>query len=509
MARLMTIWQATASWRAVLRRPEIMAFLPAVTLAAFWLGGEEMLVLTALATPLLFALAGAFRFTADPVTPVMGLSTATALTRIVADQIAAAAAAHESTGVLIVQIDDVAELYTRHGPAAMAEIHDRVADRLISALRREDRVARMGDGRFAIALEPVPRLDIEAMVQIAARLQASVMPPLSLDATRIYITASVGFCAGARAPGTTAEALIDAASDAATDAVRQGPAAIRAWTPDVTGRSNARGALRDMLEAAFLDGQFVPWFQPQVSTETGALTGFEALARWQHPERGIVPPAEFLAAVTESGMGPRLADVMLVGALSALRDWDRAGLHVPRVAINLSDSELRDPKLVDRIRWELDRFDLRPERLACEVLETVIAQTDDDVIVRNLAALAGLGCLIELDDFGTGHAAIGNVRRFSVSRIKIDRSFVARVGQDREQQRCVTAILAMAEHLGLDTLAEGDETAEDHTMLAQLGCRHVQGFSIARAMPLAETMAWLPDWRARMRPAPRIASRQH
>ena len=146
---------------------------------------------------------------------------------------------------------------------------------------------------------------------------------------------------------------------------------------------------------------------------------------------------------------------------------------------------------MDRLRWELDRFDIAASRLTVEVLETVIAQTANDTIVRNLRALADMGCLIDLDDFGTGHASIANIKRFSVGRIKIDRSFVTQIDSDTEQQNIVAAILTLAERLELDTLAEGVESAAEEAVLRRLGCRHVQGFAIARPMPFAEIEAWI------------------
>jgi EAL domain-containing protein (putative c-di-GMP-specific phosphodiesterase class I) len=252
-----------------------------------------------------------------------------------------------------------------------------------------------------------------------------------------------------------------------------------------------REASRDAIEAALDAGQIRPHFQPQISTDTGAVTGFEALARWHHPERGLLLPGEFLAPLEEAGLSERLGEVMLFHALSALAHWDKAGLAVPTVAVNFSAAELRNPRLPERIQWELDRFDLSPARLTVEILETVVTQTDNDVIVRNVAALAALGCGIDLDDFGTGHASITNLRRFQVRRIKIDRSMVTRVDDDRDQQRIVSAILSLADRLGLDTLAEGVETQGEHAMLAQLGCGHVQGFGIGRPMALEDTAEWI------------------
>jgi EAL domain-containing protein (putative c-di-GMP-specific phosphodiesterase class I) len=161
---------------------------------------------------------------------------------------------------------------------------------------------------------------------------------------------------------------------------------------------------------------------------------------------------------------------------------------------------------VDRIGWELDRHDLTPDRLVIEVLESVVANRAEDVVMRNLAGLARLGCCLDLDDFGTGHASITSIRRFSIERIKIDRSFVTRIDDDPEQQKMVGAILTMAERLGLDTLAEGVETEGERAMLARLGCGHIQGFGIARPMPLSETADWIRA-QSRARPETRPDAR--
>ncbi len=197
---------------------------------------------------------------------------------------------------------------------------------------------------------------------------------------------------------------------------------------------------------------------------------------------------------------------MLYNALVALSRWEKAGLHVPTIGVNFSADELRNPRLPDKLKWELDRFDLTPDRLSVEILETVVAQTDNDVIVHNVAALARMGCGIDLDDFGTGHTSIANLRRFAVRRLKIDRSFVTRLDEDRDQQRIVAAILSLAERLGLDTLGEGVETMAEHAMLAQLGCGHLQGFGIARPMPFDDTIDWMRRHAAKRKMTPRIAS---
>jgi EAL domain-containing protein (putative c-di-GMP-specific phosphodiesterase class I) len=264
----------------------------------------------------------------------------------------------------------------------------------------------------------------------------------------------------------------------------------------------SRHIFADEAAAALDSGDILPHFQPQISTDTGRITGFEALARWTHPERGTIAPADFLPVLENAGKLARLGEVMLNRSLAALRAWDDAGLDVPTVAVNFSSDELRNPKLIDKVKWELDRYELDPSRLSIEVLETVVAASPEDVVSRGLARL---GCRIDLDDFGTGHASISSIRRFAVGRIKIDRSFVMKVDRDAEQQRMVAAILTMAERLGLETLAEGVETPGEHTMLAQLGCDHVQGFGIGRPMPFDISEDWLRKHSARMAEAPRIS----
>lgn len=480
-----------ARLRGHLRRPEVLAFLPALTLLAYWLGGEMQLLLVALGLPLAYAAAGAF---GDRTPPLIGPRDGLAL-RIQAisalDAIFADPTASRTTGCLVLQFDEMGKLLDRHGRAAQTEVLSRSAERICAVLREGDIVARLEGGGFAIALYPVRRLDLEAMVQLAARLQAAVATPISLDGLRLYVSCSVGFCLAARAPAPNGRALLDAAQVAADEAARNGPGAIRAFSPDMARKRADRDAYREQLETALDSGQIEAWFQPQIRLDTGQVSGFEALARWQHPAHGLTPPADFLPAIEEAGLAERLGEVMLYQALTALRNWDRAGFHVPSVAVNFSVSELRNPRLVDRLKWELDRFELAPDRLSVEILETVVAGGASDVVVHNIAGLAALGCRIDLDDFGTGHASITTIRRFALRRLKIDRSFVTHVDTDRDQQTMLAAIISMAGQLGLETLAEGVETAAEQEMLGRLGCGHLQGYAIAHPMPFAATGEWL------------------
>ena len=180
-------------------------------------------------------------------------------------------------------------------------------------------------------------------------------------------------------------------------------------------------------------------------------------------------------------------------SLTALNAWDAAGFDVSAVSVNFSGDDLRNPRLADYIMWELDRFGLQPDRLVVEVLESVIAEKHEDAITKTLKSLSKAGCRIDLDDFGTGFTSIINIRRFNVSRIKIDRCLISRLDKDAEQKRMVSALLSFSSKLGIETLAEGVETERESEMLRSLGCPQIQGYFVAKPMPLGETLLWLEN----------------
>lgn len=443
------------AWLApALAGPPLLAFLPALSLGAFWLGGERALVVTSLGLPLFFAIAGTFgrKGRALGSGPEDGQHGRTCFETDVAGIVEALAKPKLKSVCLMLEIEELQEVVGRHGPAAADMLMERVSERMVAALRPGDRSARLGETRFGICLAPVRQLDLELSIQLAGRLQLSVEEPIDLDGVSIYLSCTIGFCLSGRRPGRSAQDWIAAATAALADAKRNGPSSIRSFSPRARNRAGARSDLQDDAAKALENGQIHPWFQPQISTDTGRVSGFEALARWTHPERGVIAPADFLPVLEESGQIERLGQVILAHALKALRSWDEAGVHVPSIGVNFTSAELCSPTLPERVNWELDRFDLAPSRLAVEILETVVTDSSDDTLTHTVRALGKLGCRIDLDDFGTGHASIAAIRRFDISRIKIDRCFIAKADQDPDQQRMITAILTMAEQLGLETL---------------------------------------------------------
>lgn len=494
----MSIGTGFARVRSFLRRglqgPQSLAFLPAIVLAAFWIGGEPFLIFTALGAPFLYLLASgpsgraAEEEPAKQASDVVDMAAARSLAQNALDR---AKAANLATACMLVELDGLDDSAQMAGDGTVDTLRELALSRLRNTLRRDDIALRMGDRRFLLLLGPSLRLDLEALLQLASRLQNAVEEPAAVENSMRYMSASIGFCAGVRLPATaTGAQMLEAAQVALSEAVANGPSAIRAWSEHMRMAHSEQKTLRSEVDRALASGQIQPWFQPQVCTSTGRISGVEALARWIHPTRGIVPPGQFLRVLEDSGRMERLSEVILQHSLTALRSWDSAGLDIPRVSVNFSDPELRDPRLVERIQWELDRFGLTPQRLGIEVLETVIAGSPEGVVARNIVELGKLGCHIDLDDFGTGHASITSLRRFKVHRLKIDRSFVTRIDRDEEQHRMLAAVLGMADRLGLETLAEGVESVGEHALLAQLGCDHVQGFGIARPMPADQLVGW-------------------
>ena len=492
--------------------PQMLAFLPAMALGAFWFGGEGWLIAVTLGLPAVYAFLGGFdRPPAPPPRScdgVTGLPLRDALQATLSLALTGTRTGRRATACYMISLDDFDVVTDRYGRMASDHILQKTAERVRSTLRDDDLVCRIGSDSFGIALAPVAHLDIETAIQLASRMQMACEEPVILDNTVIYVSASVGFCLGSRTPEQTGQALMNAAATALAEASRNAPSAIRSYSDEMRRSERSRHIFADEAAAALENGQIRPYYQPQISTDTGQVTGFEALARWIHPDRGEISPADFLPILENAGKLARLGEIMLTRSLSALRSWDDAGLDIPCVGVNFSSDELRNPKLIDKVKWELDRYDLAPHRLSVEVLETVVAASPEDVVSRNVNGLAKLGCRIDLDDFGTGHASISSIRRFAVQRIKIDRSFVMKVDRDPEQQRMVAAILTMAERLGLETLAEGVETPGEHAMLAQLGCGHVQGFGLGRPMAFESTEPWVRDHVSKLQAPPRIIRRR-
>ncbi len=498
--------------RRALTRIEILAVFPLLAVGAVWMGEREMIIASTAILPALLAIQSLRATPRDaevkgPRDGKTGLAMREGFLVALDHAMNSPEAQGRATACLVAEIDGFPNLVARWGAAAGDQILRSSAERLQTSLRRGDAVACIGEGRFAIALAPIANAKLDLVVSVVERLQRALSDPIAIAGSAAHPTLSIGFATPAQTDYGTAECVLDAALTALIEARRNGPAGVRGFSERVKTKSHRRHGLVEEVEDALSSGAIRPWFQPQISTDTGAVSGFEALARWHHTDEGVLIPLDFLPAIEDVGCIGRLGEVILAQSLAAIKCWDEAGFLIPSVSVNFSTEELHDPTLADRVKWEVDRHDLRPARLTVEILETVAAQSQDDIVVQNIERLSQHGFNIDLDDFGTGSAAIANIARFNVNRIKIDRSFITRMDSESSQQAVVAGILALAERLGVATVAEGVETKAEESVLAQLGCDYIQGFGLSRPMPLEETIGWIRDHNEKIAKTPRIGRR--
>ena len=388
--------------------------------------------------------------------------------------------------VLLMRLENFDVLTDHLGRAGIGHLLVSICMRLNRAMRPEDPVQIIAPGVFAVVVSD--RCEIEAM-RIASRLQREVQRPVAASGRTVApVLTGVMVHANADASAELAD-MIEDARHRLERLDAEGLGNLRLYSHDPQRITDAIPAC---VADAVADGQIIAYFQPQLCCHTGKVTGFEALARWNHPVHGILPPAAFMPKMTEADHAA-LTLSMLRQSLAALQRWDSEGRDVPTVALNISNCELGDSGFAASLLWELDRQNIPTNRLVLELLESVGPVTATSEARANLEMLSKAGCRLDLDDFGTGYASLDAIRLFGVHRIKIDRSFVMGCDIDPGQQRMILAILALAEHLGVATLAEGVETSEEHAFLAQMGCDQVQGYSIARPLPLEEACAFLDD----------------
>ena len=396
--------------------------------------------------------------------------------------------------MLRIDLDRFQGLREALGARTADEVVRLAARRIRKALRAGDFAACLGQDDFVVVAGELDEANEAAM--IAARVQAALAKPFAIHGGARRLTAASASRSSPTTAPTASRALANA-EIALAAAQAAGPGSVRYFREDLRREVERREALFAELMQGLDRGEVTAFFQPQVELASGAFAGFEALVRWRHPGQGLLEPDAFLDFAEQTDLGERIGELVLARALEALNAWDAAGLAVPRVGVNFALAQLCDPRLVEKIKWETERLGVGPGRMAIEVLETVLIKTDADLVVRNLRGLASAGFHVELDDFGTGHASIANLRRFMVNRIKIDRSFITGIETSEEQQTLTASMIAMAHALGIATLAEGVETEAARATLARLGCDAFQGYLVGRPMSLADSLTWLAGFAGR------------
>jgi diguanylate cyclase (GGDEF)-like protein len=386
--------------------------------------------------------------------------------------------------VLFVDLDGFKPVNDSFGHAVGDGVLREMARRIAAQARATDTVARVGGDEFVLLLEGGP--DTTAAAQIAQRIIDALTQPVTGGGHEVRLSCSVGI---AMYPSDgPREQLLTHADAAMYAAKRVGGGAYAFFEPHMNAGVREQIDLQRDLRMALERGEIELHYQPKINTQRGMVSGVEALARWRHPVRGMVPPGVFIPVAERFGLIGFLGNWVIEEACRQMSEWRDQGLRL-RVAINLSVHQLRQGDLVQRIQAALDKHHLDPAQLTFEITESV-AMEDAEGTRKVLEQLGALGVKLSIDDFGTGYSSLAYLRQLQAGELKIDRSFVQDLETSADARAIVEAIVQLAHALGLKVVAEGVETAAQRDVLTDLHCGELQGYLFARPMPPAVMAEW-------------------
>jgi diguanylate cyclase (GGDEF)-like protein len=388
------------------------------------------------------------------------------------------------TAVLFIDLDDFKVVNDTLGHAAGDALLVNVTERIAQSVRDSDLVARLGGDEFAVLTNDAP--DLHQSVAMAQRLVRDLRAPYLIDGHHIVVTVSIGI-ASTRDTASTASDVIRNADLAMYIAKANGKAGYAIFDPGMHAVIRDRHELGTQLLSAVELRQFHAVYQPIVSLSTGRIEGVEALVRWDHPQRGIVSPGDFIEIAEENGAILPIGRWVLSEACREARAWSTRE-HVPFLCVNVSAREIQQADFVDAVAWTLREAGLDPGLLRLEITETALLRATPTTI-NTLEALRGLGVHIVIDDFGTGYFSLSHLRQFPVDGLKIAREFVQVSPADSKSMALASAIVAMSSSMNIETVAEGIETAEQAERMRKLGCTYGQGYFFARPQAGGEVIA--------------------
>lgn len=424
--------------------------------------------------------------------PLTGLANRTLLSDRVEQGLARAHRHGEPLGLLMLDVNHFKRINDRLGHAAGDRVLEGLARRILGVVRDEDTVARWGGDEFVVVLPEMEEL--RSIQSVHERIRDAVRRPIEAGGESLHIDVSVGGVVradqdGARAVQTDEADELIRFGDLALHRAKEQPAgSFFLFDPDEEVQGAAQIRLEQALREAVSGGQIVPHYQPIVRLEDGEPVGFEALARWRDPERGLVPPAEFIPLAEELELIGALGESVLRQGVSWAAGWiSRTEGPAPRISFNMSGQQFEDPGVAEAVRDLLSEADVAPERVVLEVTETSLMQAP-----ARIRQLQDLGLSIHVDDFGTGYSTFAYLRDLVLSGLKVDRAFVRDIVSSESDAALVETVLTLGKRMDLTVVAEGIETEEQRERLLELGCEYGQGYLFAEPMPAGECGDWLP-----------------
>ncbi|WP_426190947.1 putative bifunctional diguanylate cyclase/phosphodiesterase [Massilia sp. DWR3-1-1] len=417
-----------------------------------------------------------------------GLPNRSLFNHLVDQMLSEARRATEYGAVLVVEIDRIAAVTDSLGHAVGDQVLAEAGRRLRAVLRDADILARLDGAKFGIALPFIEKREHAGLV--AQKLLQALAAPIDVGGQRVRVGAHIGIAVYIEDSTDTAS-LMRYAEVAVAKVDLNGAERFLFYSEEMDQRAKDRIRLENELRAGLASGQLELHYQPKVSLRSGRIVGAEALIRWRHPERGMVRPDEFIPLAEETGLILEIGEWVLDEACRQIRAWRDAGLAMPPVAVNLSARQF-DRKLPAFVQQVLERHGVQPEQIMLEITESLLVGGADNVIAI-MNELVAMGLALALDDFGTGYSSLAYLKKFPISTLKIDRSFV--IGLPYEENDCAIAraIVTMAQQLRQEIVAEGVETPEQMQFLRELGCDQLQGWLFSPAVPAADFAAMLGD----------------
>jgi len=369
------------------------------------------------------------------------------------------------------------------GHAAGDRMLKDMAPRLLASVDDAATVARRGGDEFTLLLQPRATrvMALNRAGGVAEQILASLVQPFVLESREFFVTASIGIALSPQ-DGNELSQLMKNADTAMYHAKERGKNNFQFYQADMNASALERLELESDLRHALEQQEFILYYQPQFSGDGKRLTGVEALLRWNHPRRGLVPPGDFIPVLEELGLVVDVGDWVLAESCRQLKRWHQEKVRVPKVSVNISARQFSDGQLGTRIASILKETGLSPACLELELTESILMREVSEAL-QILASLKNLGLSIAVDDFGTGYSSLNYLKQFPIDVLKIDRTFVDGLPSGEQDAQIVRAIIAMAHSLNLAVIAEGVETHEQLEFLREHGCDEIQGYLFGRPMP--------------------------
>jgi len=384
--------------------------------------------------------------------------------------------------LMLVDLDGFKHVNDTLGHSVGDQLLTAVAARLTATVGAIGFVARLGGDEFAILLSNCA--DPLVLDELTTRIFQTLQRPFQLAEQSIYVGTSIGI-ALSPSDSLNVELLLSCADLALYSAKNDGGGARRFFQRAMQNNSEHRHRLGSELRKALANGEFELWYQPQMCLTTSSLSGVEALLRWRHPDHGLLTPAAFIEVLEDSPIAEDVGDWVVEQACAATAQWERAGLRSMRIGVNLFAAQLRSDRLFEVVSTALRKHQLSPDQLELGITETTVLRHNNQS-TKALRNLNSLGVGIAFDDFGTGFASLSLLQKYPLTRLKIDRSFIAHIDRKAGDSAIVKAIVIMATGLGLKVIAEGVETAKQEKALRDLGCNEAQGYLYGRPMPASQ-----------------------